>query len=211
MNDETKRIVEAGYDRVAEAYLASKDPEDPNLLAALEDLARQLPSGAAVLDLGCGAGIPATRWLAGRGFVVNGVDVSARQLDLAGQLVPEAAFVKADMTELEFAPETFDAVVALHSVIHVPRAEHPALLRRIHDWLKPGGVLLATLTVTDFEGEDGNWERWGAAMRWSHHDAETNVRMLRAAGFEIQTAEPRTGPGTGDADETWLWVSAARR
>ena len=47
-------------------------------------------------------------------------------------------------------------------------------------------------------------------MRWSHHDAQTNRRMLRDAGFEILHAEPRTGRGTGTADETWLWVLARR-
>ena len=34
-----RRTVESGYDRVAEQYLATKDPEDPLALAALEDLA----------------------------------------------------------------------------------------------------------------------------------------------------------------------------
>ncbi len=155
------RTVEAGYDRVAEAYLSTKNPEDPVTLAVLEDLASDLPSTAAVLDLGCGAGIPVTRWLAHRGYAVTGVDVSARQLELARKYVPEATFIKADMIDLAFRPETFDAVVAFHSIIHVPREEHPALLATIHRWLKPGGTFMATLTVTEFEGEDGDWEGWG--------------------------------------------------
>ena len=209
MTDPHKQSVELGYDRVAEQYLSTKDPEDPTTLAALEDLARGLPSTAAVLDLGCGAGIPVTCWLAHRGYAVTGVDVSARQLDLAQRYVPEASFIKADMTDLSFEPESFDAVVAFHSIIHVPREEHPALLAAIHRWLKSGGAFLATLTVTDFEGEDGDWEGWGAAMRWSHHDAETNRRMLREAGFETLYAEPRTTGGTG-GDETWLWVEARK-
>ena len=93
----------------------------------------------------------------------------------------------------------------------MPREEHAALLRSIHRWLKPGGAFLATLTITDFEGEESDWEGWGAAMHWSHYDAETNERMLRDAGFGIRSAEPRTGGGTGDDEETWLWVLAARR
>jgi len=114
------RTVEAGYDRVAEAYLSTKNPEDPVTLAVLEDLASDLPSTAAVLDLGCGAGIPVTRWLAHRGYAVTGVDVSARQLELVRKYVPEATFIKADMIDLALGPETFDAVVAFHSIIHVP-------------------------------------------------------------------------------------------
>lgn len=194
---------------MAEAYLSTKDPEDPVTLAALEEMSHSLPTQAAVLDLGCSAGIPVTRWLAGRGYAVTGVDVSARQLDLARKFVPEATLIRADMTDLAFEPETFDAVVAFHSIIHVPCGEHPALLASIHRWLKPGGMFLATLTITAYEGADENWEGWGAEMRWSHHDAQTNRRMLRGAGFEIHYAEPRTTGGIG-GDETWLWVEARR-
>jgi 2-polyprenyl-3-methyl-5-hydroxy-6-metoxy-1,4-benzoquinol methylase len=205
-----RRTVESGYDRMAEQYLATKDPEDPLALVALEDLASLLPSEASVLDLGCGAGVPVTRWLADRGFAVTGVDVSTRQLELARKNVPEGTFLKADMTELAFAPESFDASVAFHSIIHVPRAEQPALLESIHRWLKPGGVFLATMTVSACEGREENWEGWGTPMVWSHYDGKANVVMLREVGFEIPYAEPRTGPGTGDA-ETWLWVLARKR
>ena len=210
MSGEHRGLIEAGYDRVAERYLATKDPGDPLVFSALEEMSRKLSPGASVLDLGCGAGIPATLWLADRGFTVTGVDVSGKQLDLARGLVPGAAFVKADMTDLEFDDGTFAAVVAFHSIIHVPRKEHPALLEKIHGWLEPGGLFLATLTVSDYEGEDGDWEGWGAAMRWSHYDAETNRRMLREAGFDVVYAEPRTGNGTGDAEETWLWTLARK-
>jgi SAM-dependent methyltransferase len=210
VSDPHRALVERGYDRVAERYLATKDPQDPLVLPALQEMSRDLPPGGAVLDLGCGAGVPATLWLARRGFAVTGVDFSGRQLDLARKLVPSAAFRKADMTDLELDPGAFDAVVAFHSIIHVPREEHPALLQEIHRWLKPGGLFLATLTVTDYDGEDGDWEGWGATMRWSHYDAGTNTTMLREAGFGLLHAEPRTGGGTGAEEETWLWVLARR-
>jgi 2-polyprenyl-3-methyl-5-hydroxy-6-metoxy-1,4-benzoquinol methylase len=206
-----RRTVESGYDQMAEQYLATKDSEDPLALEALEDLASLLPSEAAVLDLGCGAGVPVTRWLADRGFAVTGVDVSAKQLELARTNIPEGTFLKADMTEVTFAPESFDAVVAFHSIIHVPRTEHPTLLESIHRWLEPGGALLATMTVADYEGRDEDWEGWGAPMVWSHYGRNANVAMLPEAGFEMRYAEPRTGRGTGDETETWLWVLARKR
>jgi len=204
------RTVESGYDLMAEQYLATKNREDPLALTALEDLAVLLPREAAVLDLGCGAGVPVTRWLSDKGFAVTGVDVSARQLELARNYVPEATFIKADMTEVSFAPGSLDAVVAFHSIIHVPRTEHPTLLERIHRWLRPEGIFLATMTLTDSEGRDDDWEGWGAPMVWSHYDGDTNVALLREAGFVIRYAEPRTGGGPGDESETWLWVLARK-
>ena len=210
MSDVHKKLVESGYDHMAEPYLATKDPDDPLVLPALEEMARDLRPGATVLDLGCGAGVPATRWLAEKGFAVTGVDISEKQLDLARKLVPASTFLKSDMTGLDFDQNAFDAVVAFHSIIHVPRKEQQALLEKIQNWLRPGGLFLATLAMADYEGEEADWEGWGAAMRWSHYDAEANERLVREAGFDVLYAEPRTGDGTGGAEETWLWVLARK-
>ena len=195
-----KRLVEQGYDRVAEQYLATKDPADPFTLATLEQLASGLPPDAAVLDLGCGAGLPVTQWLAER-FAVTGVDISEAQLALARRHAPGASLIHADMLDLSFPPASFDAVVSFYAIIHVARTEQPALVRRIHRWLKPGGVFLALWAIDAWEGEDLDWEGWGAAMAWSHHDAPTSLAMLEEAGFQVVSARRATSAG-----ETWLWV-----
>ena len=199
-----EQIVESGYDHMAEQYLGTKGAVDSIALAALEQVARDVPQGGAALDLGCGAGVPITQWLAQR-FVVTGVDVSAHQLQLAREHVPGAMFIRASMAAVDFPPETFDAVVAFHSIIHVPRTEHPMLVRRIHRWLRPARAFLATWAVHAWEGAEEDWEGWGAPMWWSHHDSETNLRMLREAGFRIEAADMRTSGG-----ETWLWVVARK-
>jgi 2-polyprenyl-3-methyl-5-hydroxy-6-metoxy-1,4-benzoquinol methylase len=84
-------LVRRGYDAVSEAYrdddgrAAGAEPADTSRYAGwVEELAGRLRPGARVLDLGCGAGIPATRELAGRGLQVIGVDFSAVQLGRAG-------------------------------------------------------------------------------------------------------------------------------
>ncbi|MBA2690999.1 MAG: methyltransferase domain-containing protein [Rubrobacter sp.] len=207
--DPRKRLVEAGYDRMAEKYLASKEPDDPMTIAALEELASRLPKSASVLDLGCGAGLPAARWLAER-YSTVGVDISGRQIELAKNNAPNARFIKSDMASLGFEPGIFDAVVAFVSIIHVPREEHAGVFERIHGWLKNGGYFLATLSVGEWEGEEGDWEGWGAAMWWSHHDGEENLKMLRDAGFAVVSAEAKSGKGTGDEKEMWLWVLARK-
>src|SRR4051794_1846891 len=108
MNSDRKLVVEAGYDRMAEQYAASKRALGPELEGVLAALTRGLAGDAAVLDLGCGAGVPVTRWLAER-FTVTGVDLSARQLALAHENVPGATFLKADMGQVDFPPASFDA------------------------------------------------------------------------------------------------------
>ncbi len=197
-------MVEAAYDRIAEQYLAARERQSSGTLAALEELASALPPGAAVLDLGCGAGVPITRRLAER-FAVTGVDISARQLELARRHVPNATFIQADMTEVAFPPAAFDAVVASYAIIHVPREEQPALLGHIHRWLKPGGAFLANWATVAWEGAEDNWRGWGSPMWWSHFDGDTNLAMLRDAGFAVGSAASRT-----DGEETWRWILARK-
>lgn len=201
---DAKQQVAEGYDRIAEHYLAFKNADDPITLAALEALTADLPPEAAVLDLGCGAGVPVTRFLAAR-FPTTGVDISARQIALASENAPGATLIQSDITTLSFPAEMFAVVTAFYAIIHLPREEQPNLLANIYRWIKPNGLFLATWPMTAWEGEEADWEGWGAPMWWSHFDAEANLAMLRQAGFRVASADTRTEDG-----ETWLWVVAEK-
>jgi SAM-dependent methyltransferase len=192
---------------MAGSYLASKNRDDEVMviIPQLERLGSLLPDKAQVLDLGCGAGIPATHWLAQR-FVVTGVDVSASQLALAQKYTPWATYVKSDMASLDFPPGAFNAVVSFYAIVHLPREEQPGLVGKIYNWLKPGGAFLANWAIGEWEGSEQNWEGWGAPMWWSHYDSETNLAMLRDAGFTIMSAEVKITAG----NEKWLWVLARK-
>ncbi|MFQ5871198.1 MAG: class I SAM-dependent methyltransferase [Candidatus Geothermarchaeales archaeon] len=176
-----KRIVEEGYDRIAEAYRKARAKTSHRDEKYLKLLLELLPRGSKVLDLGCGAGVPTTKLLA-RHHEVTGIDISAKQIEQARKLVPEATFHKADMTEASFPPETLDAVCSLFAIIHVPREEHPALFKRLHRMLRPDGLLLVNLGSTDWVSTPED-RLLGVEMHWSHYDAETNKKLLENAGF----------------------------
>ena len=130
--DDPRRIVADGYDAIAERYFAWSDARpSPPRLAWLARTLERVPAGSEVLDLGCGAGVPMTRALAD-GRAVTGVDISARQIELARAAVPGARFIHADMTGLDLPSDSLDAVVAYYSLTHVPRADQPGLLAAIH-------------------------------------------------------------------------------
>ena len=201
-----REVVARGYDEVAERYLPWS-PLRPSA-ARLTYLARTLEliqAGARVLELGCGAGVPLTAALAD-GRDVTGVDISARQIELARRNVPAATFLQADMTALAFPPASFDAVVAFYSLTHVPRDDVPPLLGRIREWLSPGGALVATMGVEDDPGTvEDDW--LGAPMYFSHFSARRNRRLVDEAGFVIDSAEVLIEP-EDRYDARFLWVVA---
>jgi cyclopropane fatty-acyl-phospholipid synthase-like methyltransferase len=201
-----KGLVAAGYDAIAERYFAwsciRPSPVRKRYLALADAL---IPSGADVLELGCGAGIPMTATLA-RGRRLTGVDISAIQIGLARTNVPSATFIQADLTTLDPAPATFDAVVAFYALTHVPRAEHAELFRRIATWLRPGGLFIASLGVEDTPDEiEADW--LGVDMFFSHFSARVNRRLVAEAGFVVDQAEVATEPEDRH-DARFLWVVA---
>ncbi|MCH8109308.1 MAG: class I SAM-dependent methyltransferase [Chloroflexi bacterium] len=203
-----KEIVARGYDRVGWRYTELAIRADFDERAQYVDmLIERLPAGAKVLDLGCGAGVPTTRQLASH-FDVTGVDISGRQIDRARYNVSNATFMQADMAALDFSPASFDAITAFYSIIHLPRDEQPKLLQSIATWLRPEGLLVATMGVESTEA--GFEELWlGASMFWSSFDSETNRRFIEEAGLRIISATVKTSESHGGS-ETFLWIVAQK-
>ena len=204
--DPRKAIVAAGYDVIAERYL-EWDGGAKVRNHYLRQFYELIPVGGHVLDLGCGAGVPVAKKLAKRVSVV-GVDISATQVALARQRVPEASFILADMMDVEFLPESFDGISAFFSLTHLPRDEHAAMLGRIATWLRPDGVFVASLGNTS--SDDVTENDWlGAPMFFSHFDAVTNIQLLRLAG--LQTFHEKVVEHIEDECMVrFLWVMARK-
>jgi len=177
---DAKTFVAAGYDACGEAYSAAR-AHAPSAWLAL--VTRRLPRGAAVLDIGCGSGIPVTHHLA-QNFAVTAVDISLGQIERARRNVPRATFIHGDIMNLTFPQTSFHAVVMLYTLFHLPRDEQPELLARIKQWLKPDGLLLASLARTSHHGyvED---DFFGTSMYWSHFAEADYNPILRQAGLAV--------------------------
>lgn len=203
-----KRIVAQGYDRIAKGYLERRGDARPERdRPYLDRVTENLERGAGVLDLGCGAGVPVAAYLSGR-FHVVGVDISRYQLSLARGNVRGPSFLLADMCALPFRPASFDAVVALYSIFHVPREEHEALLGSLCAVLRPGRRLLATMGNGDWEGGETDWLGLGAEMYWSYYGADTNLQLLERAGFRV--LETQVEPDTFDGEHLFVLAEKTR-
>lgn len=175
-----RALVRRSYDACAEEYGESRRVEPGIEIRGLLD---RLENGAAVLDIGCGTGVPIAKSLDNR-YHVTGLDVSQEMISWARQNVPTGEFVCDDVMSVEFEPARFDAVVAFYSIFHIPREEHPTLFSRIHKWLKPGGYLLCTLSHTSEEGYTEN-DFFGVTMYWSNYGLREYLVMLADAGFRV--------------------------
>lgn len=138
--------------------------------------------GGRLLEVGCGDG-----WLlaalAGRGWLVEGLDFDPAAIAAArarGLTVRQGS-----LAEQAYADETFDAVVMVHVVEHVP--DPSRLLSECLRVLKPGGAMVV---VTPNAGGLGH--RWfGADWRGLEPPRHLHLFTLRAlmraagvAGFE---------------------------
>ncbi len=207
--DDPHRLVVEGYDRLASGW----DEWNAEVIPPLYDdyldrLERELPEGRAVLELGCGTGVPVGRRLADR-YRYTGIDGSPGMLDRARANVPGGTFHLGDMRTVDVVGP-FAAVVAFYTIIHVPRDDQPALVSRIFEWLEPGGMLIVSLTAGD---RPGGWEHdWLGAgpMFWSGFASDENLRMLEDAGFTIESSELRIQYESGEDEVVFHWVVARR-
>ena len=182
--------VRAGYNSVSRAYRGdTADETTQQQYAEWLGLVRDRASpGGDVLDLGCGNGIPAVKWLSDNGFRVIGVDLSDTMIERAQALVPGATFLRGDVTtveEVNFKAFSFDAVVSFYALIHLPVADQPGVIARAARWLRPGGIFVATVGHTACTGTESDWLGGGAPMWWSHPEAATYRTWLESAGLAV--------------------------
>ncbi|MFI5776839.1 class I SAM-dependent methyltransferase [Nocardia sp. NPDC051570] len=172
---------------------------------ALEWLGARLPSGAHVLDVGSGTGVPAARALADKGYRVVGIDVSPVMVDIARRQVPDATFLQTDVLDYDTEPGSLDAACVFFSLLQIPRAQIDATVHRIADWLRPGGYLVLAAVPADIDGLTIDF--LGHPIRVSSYTVPAYLDLLRAAGMDIlETRESTWIPEGGGDPEDILFV-----
>ena len=204
-------IAKEGYDAQAQGYLdwtrsipSHRERKVQELLDLLGDA-----SSKSVLELGCGAGVPVTKTLAERFNTVAANDISSAQIALAREHLAGAAnvdLIEGSMTSLEFDSGKFDAVLAVHSIIHLDPDGQKLIFDQVRRWLKPGGILLVNLaTATDPGKVTEGWLGMKAAY-WSSFGQDGNRKLIEEKGFEILSSE--VIHEFGDAEFGWFIAKA---
>ncbi|KAJ5739657.1 Methyltransferase type 11 [Penicillium manginii] len=208
MSDPTviKENIRKAYNEIADTYLEWTTRSHPVRLSHLNALLKAMDfesdstptpgpdsNSINILELGCGAGVPCTQVLAARAnTTVTANDISDTQIALAKTRLPaNTTLIQGDMMALSFEDGSFDAVIAMYSIIHLPRTEQTELLRRIGRWLKVGGRFLGNFSEAGFEGSvKRDWLGGSEGeMYWSGWGREEIGRILREEGFQIEVDE----------------------
>lgn len=219
-SSEIKSRIASSYDQIAPKYLEWSSPykaSSHNLVK--EQIIPRLSSvpSPTVLELGCGAGIPTTKLLSEvPGVKITANDISPTQIALARQsvLAEKAEFIEGDMMAMEFPDQSFDSVLSMYSIMHLPREEQVTMIRRVAKWLKPGGLFLCSFPGEDVETTvEGDWLEKGAWMYWSSWGKEGSLRKVRECGLEIVLEKVFGDEGGGEdkaAKVKFLWVVAKK-
>jgi SAM-dependent methyltransferase len=199
----------AGFDAIGVRY-DEVFPHKDGQLHAGELLLGRLPTGALVLDVGCGTGLPTARQLVAAGCVVTGIDISPIMLDLARRNVPEAIFVQRDAVDVDAGLGRFHAVVAFFSLLMLPRTQIVRTLAALHDVLLPGGWL--TVGMVEADVDDVPLPFLGAPLRVTGWPREQLRRAIKDIGFTVEVEDARSyAPSAPDAPaETQLFILARR-
>lgn len=113
-------------------------------LGTIQHWARQLPAGAAVLDLGCGSGVPIACELSRLGFSVAGIDASPTLIAEFHRQIPGALWACEAVEDSTFFGRKFDAILAVGLVFLLPEDAQQTVIGKVGDALEVDGSFLFT-------------------------------------------------------------------
>jgi SAM-dependent methyltransferase len=207
--------VRLAYDTVAETYVdvlpdtRAEAPLDLNMVDffAADVTAREDPR---VLDAGCGTG-RMSRYLAERGCLVEGVDLSASMIAIARRDHRDLTFTVGSLTDLPYPDGHFAGVLLWYSTIHTPPAGQARLFAEARRVLRPTGHLLVA-----FQAGEGTCDLAPAYRRFGHevtlerhlYTAEQVASHLEGAGLREICRLVRRAQGWERDDQAILLARA---
>ena len=168
-----------------------------------------LPQGARMLELGCGSGRDAALALEA-GYDVTATDGSLAMLEEARRLHPRLEGRLRHLSfpsPFPFADGTFDAVLAVAALMHLPEPEIAAVVREVTRVLHSGGVLI--LSVPGRRADVGDDSRDSRGRLFTMATESRWVELCREAGLAVESrcaSQDRLG-----RDHVEWWTFVARR
>lgn len=181
---------EMGKSRFTNAFAYGRHKVD----VLLDEKLKELPSGAHILDVGCGTGEYVCR-ANELGFTASGLEPADAMRAVAISKNPGATIVSGVATELPFPDESFDLVICIEVLRYLDRSDIRQALRQIYRVLRPGGTMF--LTMVNRYAFDGFFLHYSVQRMFKprgverpHCEFMTPAELdgeIRAAGFSAAT------------------------
>ena len=141
-----------GYEGIAAEFVSTRSTTIG--VKRVRYWAKALPRGAAVVDLGCGPGLPITKVLVAEGIRVYGVDAAPSLVQAFRRNLPNTPIACEAVQDSKFFDRTFDGVLAWGLMFLLSPEDQRCLIERVADILVPGGRLLFTSPAEIGFGKD---------------------------------------------------------
>ena len=183
MTDKDIEFVKQNYRHVAEIYRNQKDATQSHIPL----FQTWLSQVTEILELGCASGFPIGKAILESGKNYTGIDLSPDQIKLAQTEFPQWAdhFIVSEMLEYVKSchDTTFDGIVRMFSIRHLPRIYHVELYSNIYRVLSDGGLFLVDHPKYSDEGRD-TWFN-DKPMYWSGFSDTWQKLTLMELGFTL--------------------------
>lgn len=168
-----------GYEQTAQVFMVNRHRHRIGA-ATVRFWAAALPDGAAVLELGCGDGVPISEVLIEAGVRLHAVDASPTLLRVFQQRYPEVPSRCEGVEDSDFFGRSFDAVIAWGLMFLLPAATQRELIPKVADHLVRGGQFLFTAPTMAMEWKDVVTDKTSVSLGRDEY-----VALLRAAGLTL--------------------------
>lgn len=185
-------------DRLSHTDLAGVDEFHIGGRQATMDLSAEigLPSGARVLDVGCGIGGASRFFATERGWKIDGIDLTPEYIDVAGRLSrriglgDNVSYRVASATELPFPDASFDGAYMIHVGMNIP--DKKGVFGEVRRVLKQGGLFAIYDVMRESDAEFVYPVPWSTEPTTNAIDFAANYKELLAdAGFKVEKDRSR--------------------
>ncbi|MDB5176602.1 MAG: SAM-dependent methyltransferase [Candidatus Saccharibacteria bacterium] len=170
------------YDKYAQNYDDSvADFWDRFPRDFLEKFAEHAP-GKRVLDVGSGSGRDA-RLLRDYGFEVVCQDGSSEMVAMTNALGFESHL--SEFADMDFAPNSFDAIWAYTSLIHIPPDDARQAIEKLRTYLRPNGVFAIGVIEGNDEGMVDHRTMPDSPRYFKKYHSDELHQLINQLGFTL--------------------------
>jgi len=167
-----------GYEEFASEFMSVRSNTGAAFVRSWAN--ENLSLASAIVDIGCGSGIPIAQALIDNGFDVAGIDASPTLLAAFHANFPAAQYARKPAQESAFFYRTFDAAISVGLLFLLSPDDQRATIERVATALAPGGRFLFSAPRQPCEWLDVLTGRRSISLG---HDAYQ--ALLEASGFRL--------------------------